>query len=188
MSDQMDARLQFSRRERSRTLGAGIPALDGPYTPADLPPSQYPHYGETTLEERTFETLRRPTKAEVEQEGSPYRSDLNPHNYQIASIWLEDIPLNTAKIVEMPVNFSVWAVSILRQPAVDINAVTIQYGQTHYFLQPWDRDITFNSFANLPYGLANKVAFKCINIGGDITPGAGIWVYLHDRWIPPTLY
>lgn len=173
----------FSARSRERLLTAGIPHTSEPFDPENLPRIQYEMHGETTIDQRATEMLRKPTEAEIEQLGSPYRSDLNPHNYRSASIFLPDIPLNTTQVFELQTDFPVWAISTIRGPVLDAAGVAT-YPQATVYLLPWQRDITFSFFWNLPYGLNNKVAFLVANTIGAPLVGGGVWVYAHDRWVP----
>lgn len=175
----------FSARSRERLLTAGIPHTSEPFDPENLPRIQYEMHGETTVDQRATEMLRKPTEAEIKQIGSEYRSDLNPHNYRSEGIWLPDTPLNTSYRAEIQTDFSVWAVSISRGPILTESPAVpnIQYPQASIYLLPWNKEITFNNFLNLPYGLANKASFIVLNINGA-SPGGGVMVYAHDRWLP----
>lgn len=178
MVDQHSARLDISSRERNRLMGVGIPGLPEPFTPDSLPPEQYERWGETTLETRAREVIRRPTRAEITQEGSEFRSDLLPHNYRSHYLFIPDTFLigDIGKTIDVQTDFQVWAcvISCRAKPG---------FPTGKFMVEPMGMDSP-NSGAfwwNFSSGL--KFSYTITSQAGPADPATGWFVSLFDRWI-----
>lgn len=173
---------EFSERSRGRILTAGIPHTPEPFTPENLPRIQYEMHGETTVDQRATEMLRKPTEAEIKQLGSEYRSDLNPSNYRVASVFISSLPDGT--IIEPQLDFQCWAFRPMVQ-GVYTQPATITYPAIGIYLLPEVLAVSNFSFYNLPVG--RKMKFVVSNIGA-VDPTVGYHIYMFDRWIPGQNY
>lgn len=184
MVDQHSARLDISSRERNRLMGVGIPGLPEPFTPDSLPPEQYERWGETTLETRAREVIRRPTRAEITQEGSEFRSDLLPHNYRTHTLFIPDVlAAQDGQIFDVQTDFQPWACVIIPASTYALGGI-IGAPQNQLTLMPWQIQLAVDGYAmwfNFPTG--QKFSYRCCFTGGATTVGAGWNVWLYDRWI-----
>lgn len=171
---------EFSERSRGRLLTAGIPHTPEPFAPENLPRIQYEMHGETTVDQRATEMLRKPTEAEIKQLGDPFRSDLNPHNYRTHSLYISDAEIVDGQIIEVQTDFQVWALMYWVVPIINPGGATT-FPTNHLAILPENTAFFGNLWINFPIGRQLKLQAL---VGAAGVVGAGFQIYLFDRWIP----
>lgn len=170
---------EFSERSRGRLLTAGIPHTPEPFAPENLPRIQYEMHGETTVDQRATEMLRKPTEAEIKQLGSDFRSDLNPHNYRTQTFYIPDSDAANGKIVEFQTDFQVWAVVIAIHADLGSNTPTNQI-----YIKPWNLIVATTGLQWVNFPTGQKLEFQFQDPTNPPTNGAGFHIWAYDRWIP----
>lgn len=166
---------EFSNRSHN-LFRQGIPHTPGPFTPEDLPHIQYEMHGETTVDQRATEMLRKPTEAEVKQLGSEYRSDLGPHNYRVSTFFIPDS--QPSGLIDIQTDFQVWSIATWQYGVFIAGSFSPPSGYGR--IMPYG--IGFNNGPlNLPTGQKMQIEWAAPAVPAD---GTGYNIWLYDRWVP----